>query len=186
MTAAAQLPKGLPILISATVAHDSHEPLGLAGGDPVSRYAPGLGVRLAVRLPQHVYAGIGLAQWRRTTYADPRGSGFCDCLEYVSFVSQTAASQLFVQWYPRITRFSPYVRAGVGIGAGEWFRWGVANVEHGWRTDHLAAIGAGLDVKILNNTYLTFGLDHTRVAVPDTYFGVIRHTTSLGLGLSVH
>ena len=183
---AAQSRSPLPVLVNVSVAYDAHEELGLLYGDPESLDDPEYGFRIAVRLPKRLYAGVGLTRWRRSTYADPRGSGFCDCLEYVAFVSQTTVPQIFLQWHPIASRrVDPFVRAGAGRAGGEWYRWGIGNMEHGWRTDTFGTLGAGADLRVLQSIYLSLALDYTHVAVPENKTGFIRRTTSLGLGLTV-
>lgn len=182
---AAQQRSPLPVLINVSVARDSHEDLGLLFGNPESFDAPEYALRVAIRLPKRLYGGIGLGRWRRSTYADPRGSGFCDCLEYVSFVSQTTVPQGFLQWYPAGRRVAPFLRVGAGLAYAEWFRQGVSNIEHAWRTDTFFSLGGGADVRLFESTYVTLSVDHSRVAVPESKEGFIRRTTSLGLGLTI-
>jgi len=181
----AQQRSPLPMLINVSVARDSHEDLGLRFGNPQSFDDPEYSFRVAIRLPKRLYGGVALSRWRRSTYADPRGSGFCDCLEYVSIVSQTTVPQAFLQWYPMGRRVAPFLRAGAGLAYAESFREGVLNIEHAWRNDTFLSLGAGADVRLFRSTYVTLAVDHSHVAVPKAKEGFIRRTTSLGLGLTI-
>src|SRR5262245_31355779 len=117
----------LPVLINVAVAKDSHEALGLLSGNPQSFDDPEYAFRVALRLPERLYVGLGLSRWKRSTYADPRGSGFCDCLEWVSFVSQSTVPHTFIQWYPLSKRIAPFVRVGAGRAFAESYRQGGLN-----------------------------------------------------------
>jgi hypothetical protein len=181
-TAAAQTaPADQPLQISGTLIYN----LLLVNAPPETsrrRVGARFAGRLAVRVAERTYLGVGVGSWSRATRAACTALGSCG--EAVENWSEAIVYQAYAQHRPS-PRWPVWVRAGLGGGNTSTLEpgGGVILFDEHWRV--ALSAGGGVDIRMTRHFFSTLSADFTILPQVDRKTQELRHAVSLGLGFTI-
>lgn len=151
---------------------------GTRGHAALTRFAG----RVALRVGEATYIGIGGGSWSRIIGSDC--AVVPDCDEFATAQSDAIIHQLYLQRY--VSRSGLFFRAGAGVASTMTLlpeNRGVMGFKLRWRA--ALSAGVGVDLRIAPFLYLTPCLDITVLPGTDTRAAELRSGIAPGLALTV-